>query len=1172
VKITALEIDGYGVWSGLRIERFADGLNVVYGPNEAGKSTLLQFIRSMLYGFSPERRRYFPPVHGGRPGGRLALAGPNGCFQIDRHDEAGEAGGGLAGQDTVVITAADGTRQGEHTLRLLLANLDEAIFNNVFAVGLREIQELGTLGDTEAADLLYGISAGLDRVSLVDVMRELESSRNRILDGGGGPCQVLQLLADRQKLRQEVEEIESVGRHYGRLAAERSRLDGEVLRLEEERNAAQQRVRAIELALELGERWTRRAALDDELAALGPQPAMPADALPRLDALGARLKKCQGRLERLDRQREELRREAGGLEVNAALARQAARIEALVEQEPWLGAVESQVAALEKELAGLAAKLAAEHQRLGLGQAAEGESLARFSPRSLGRLRGPGRAMEKVSAQAQRAEREAAAAQETAAALARQLDAALASTSCATTMPRMVPGDKQCGAEGGPRTALLVPSSGTPSSDLAAAIDHAGSVVAQLRRSVQLDERLEQMTGYQTELEEQSRHLLDRQLLPAWVLAGLGVVFVLGLVLLVAGVFMPASMTGSLGWALALVGLAGSGGAAAGKILLDRSSARQLDACQKQLHMLQLQLKQAEQDREVLQKQLSRGGGPIAARLTAAEQELTALEQLAPLEARRGAARQEAAAAGDRAAAARQQYRAARHRWRDALAAAGVPGGLTPRQVRRIARQSEQFHEIESRMAQCRDELAGRRREMEMLAGRVTQLAGECGLASGGLQPVAQLRQLAEALGQQQAQIARREAIRRQLRQLRRRRARLDEAAGRLRRRRRQLFRDAGAEDEREFRRRAVELARVEVLRRDRDALDREITAALGDRCSQESLRKELAGDAAAGLQARRQQAQTTLAAVQEDLRGRIESRGQLAEQMRVLAEDRKLAHRQLDLAVLQERLDRAIRRWQVLAVACRILETIRTTYEHERQPEALREASGYLDRLTGGRYRRVWTPLGERSLRVEDAEGRPLGVEQLSRGTREQLFLSLRLALAGSYARRGAPLPLVLDDVLVNFDADRASAAAAVLRDFAQAGQQLLVFTCHEHIAGLFKSLRVPVKALPESVAANPPPVVFQEPAAEKPRRVRRSEPSPRKTAAAKRPPRPETQVEPPAPADEETEDDRSLDDEEAADDQPLDPAVPWDEEEDEADDEDAWEEEDSDEAPLEGGDVEAA
>jgi len=122
---------------------------------------------------------------------------------------------------------------------------------------------------------------------------------------------------------------------------------------------------------------------------------------------------------------------------------------------------------------------------------------------------------------------------------------------------------------------------------------------------------------------------------------------------------------------------------------------------------------------------------------------------------------------------------------------------------------------------------------------------------------------------------------------------------------------------------------------------------------------------------------------------------------------------------------------------------------------------------MTGGRYRRVWTPLDEKVLRVDDAEGHALPIEVLSRGTREQLFLSLRLALANSYARRGAQLPLVLDDVLVNFDLARAKAAAGVLRDFARSGHQLLVFTCHEHIMKLFKSLKVPVSLLPENTSS---------------------------------------------------------------------------------------------------------
>src|SRR5690606_4881895 len=90
------------------------------------------------------------------------------------------------------------------------------------------------------------------------------------------------------------------------------------------------------------------------------------------------------------------------------------------------------------------------------------------------------------------------------------------------------------------------------------------------------------------------------------------------------------------------------------------------------------------------------------------------------------------------------------------------------------------------------------------------------------------------------------------------------------------------------------------------------------------------------------------------------------------------------------------------------------------------------------------------------------LTLEVLSRGTREQVLLALRMSLAATFARRGAKLPMVLDDVLVNFDVQRAKAAAAVLRDFAKQGHQLLVFTCHEHIMELFRKQKVDVRLLP--------------------------------------------------------------------------------------------------------------
>lgn len=77
---------------------------------------------------------------------------------------------------------------------------------------------------------------------------------------------------------------------------------------------------------------------------------------------------------------------------------------------------------------------------------------------------------------------------------------------------------------------------------------------------------------------------------------------------------------------------------------------------------------------------------------------------------------------------------------------------------------------------------------------------------------------------------------------------------------------------------------------------------------------------------------------------------------------------------------------------------------------------------------------------------------ELLSGGTREQLFLAIRLAMVRDFARQGIELPMILDDVTVNFDQQRAEAAVETLMDFAKDGQQLLVFTSHLHFAQMFE------------------------------------------------------------------------------------------------------------------------
>jgi uncharacterized protein YhaN len=1051
MRITELDIEGYGVWSGLRVEKLSDGMNVLYGPNEAGKTTLLQFVRTMLYGFSPGRRRYLPPVHGGRPGGVLHLTSPHGRFEIGRYDNS--LPDGTPGEQ-LTLTAPDGTRQGEHFIKVLLANVDEPVFNNVFAIGLREIQELATLSDTEAAELLYSLSAGLDRVSLVEVLRELEGSRNRILDAAGKRCQVLQLLEEQEKLRAEIEELGAINHRWGHLLAERDQLQQEVTRLEEDSNRAEHLSRVMDLAVGLRDRWAQRAALDEQLAALGPLRPMPEGAIERLDAINARVERHQKRLNHLAGLREAAKTEFAGLSVNEALWRQAMRIEALKEQEPWIAQLRGQIGELHNEIGQSESSLAAEWQQLGLKS--QPDAWPSLSAKMVAAVRASAKRLQQSRRQRAELEQAVATAHETVQSLTKQIQTALS-------------------AHG--------------QDDLATAMDRAGGLVSQLRRRAQLDERFDQLARYQTELEERSRRLVERELPPTGVLVGLGVAFVVGTVLLLGGLFL-------FNWPMALLGLAWVAATSVTKVTLKRSNARQLEACHKQLGVLQLQVQQTKDDREQLDSQLPRGGESLAVRLQRAEKNLAALEELTPLDARRSTACQEAETAARRAEEAKAECVQARRRWRDTLEAAGLPEDLSPQNVHRIVQRGDGIAESQRRIAERREELQRRQRELDSLVARIAQLATEANASLASSDPIEQLHELAEAAARQEAAATRRDALRGKARQIRAARAKHEEAVSALKHRRRELFLDAGVKDEQEFRQRALQCARAEVLHRDRDAIAREIEAALASHCSEDAIRNQLEGPQAASLEARRDELGRRLAALQQQLRELLERRGRLSEQLAAITSDRRLATKRLDLAVVEKRLEEAIARWQVLAVTCHVLNAIRTIYEHERQPETLQEASGYLDRMTQGRYSRVWTPLGEHALRVDDSEGKSLPVEVLSRGTREQLFLSLRLALASSYARRGAPLPLVLDDVLVNFDSERAKAAAAVLRDFAAAGHQLLVFTCHEHILKLFASLKVPVSRLPSN--AEPGRVVLESrDDEEKPKRQRQPQRSRRKAAA---------------------------------------------------------------------------
>ena len=154
-------------------------------------------------------------------------------------------------------------------------------------------------------------------------------------------------------------------------------------------------------------------------------------------------------------------------------------------------------------------------------------------------------------------------------------------------------------------------------------------------------------------------------------------------------------------------------------------------------------------------------------------------------------------------------------------------------------------------------------------------------------------------------------------------------------------------------------------------------------------------------------------------------------------------AQKNAHLAELTADLDSATDEYLTLGIARQVLEHVVAAYARDHQPALLARTSALFCKITGGRYVRVESPPGEQRLLCTTRDGELRRVEQLSTGTREQLFLALRLAYVLEYCEHSEPLPVVMDDVLVNFDPERTQATLAALGEIAQQ-TQVIYLTCH--------------------------------------------------------------------------------------------------------------------------------
>ncbi len=179
------------------------------------------------------------------------------------------------------------------------------------------------------------------------------------------------------------------------------------------------------------------------------------------------------------------------------------------------------------------------------------------------------------------------------------------------------------------------------------------------------------------------------------------------------------------------------------------------------------------------------------------------------------------------------------------------------------------------------------------------------------------------------------------------------------------------------------------------------------------------------------------------------------SERLETLSGASKAADLSADLQTQYSQLRSAVDRWAPLVMARLLLKNAIQKFEQEHQPKMLADVAKILNQMTQGRYVSIQRKLDKQgTLQVVQHDGHVKEPTQLSTGTREQLYLAIRLAYILHYCRESEPLPLVMDDVLVNFDDARARQTLEVLQQVSEQ-VQIIFLTCHQRVVDLYTEMR---------------------------------------------------------------------------------------------------------------------
>ena len=150
-----------------------------------------------------------------------------------------------------------------------------------------------------------------------------------------------------------------------------------------------------------------------------------------------------------------------------------------------------------------------------------------------------------------------------------------------------------------------------------------------------------------------------------------------------------------------------------------------------------------------------------------------------------------------------------------------------------------------------------------------------------------------------------------------------------------------------------------------------------------------------------------------------------------------------------------AVERFVRVHTAARLLRWSIERFRENQQGPMLRSASkDFLD-LTLGAFCKLTVDYESEPLKLsgQRASGELVAIEGMSEGTRDQLYLALRLSALALHLQQTVALPFIADDLFINYDDERARAGLLALGQLSES-TQVIFLSHHAHLVPVARSV----------------------------------------------------------------------------------------------------------------------